>query len=159
MQNVVATFDDPDSALYAIRQVQQAGISSTRIRFKPSGDTEFLKRAGSSQRRLHLNDPQYRPLGVLESLGGFFASLFESHTDESGIYAEALRRGTSLVLVQVERDEAQRIIRVLQDCGAISLEDRVGQWRADGWGRETAIAGDAAGSSRGGHDTEPGASR
>lgn len=131
MQNIVATFDDPNSARYAMERIQEAGIPRERIRFMPSPDTEFLRHAGPSERRP--TDPNYKPKGFLESIGGFFANLLESHTDESGIYSEALRRGTSMVMVQVERDEAKAVIAALQDCGAINLEDRVGQWRAAGW--------------------------
>ncbi|TFZ04866.1 hypothetical protein [Ramlibacter rhizophilus] len=131
MQNIVGTFDDPNSARLAIGRLYTAGIPRDRVHFDPSLDTDFLKHAGPSQPRP--GDPNYHHQSVLESIGGFFANLLESHTDESGIYSEALRRGTSLVFVQAERDEATRVIRILQDCGAIKLEDRVGQWRAEGW--------------------------
>lgn len=153
MQNIVATFDDPNSARLAINRLREAGFEDERIHFRESGDTEFLSHAGPSQRRP--GEPGYRPKGVLESIGGFFANLVESHTDESGIYSEALRRGTSLLLVEAEAGQANKAIRVLQDCGAVNLEDRVGQWRAQGWEPGTPGAGRVAASAAGTHAASP----
>ncbi|MBL0418854.1 hypothetical protein JI739_00705 [Ramlibacter sp. AW1] len=153
MQNIAATFDDPNSARLAMSRVESAGIPRERIHFSPSADADFIKHAGPSQPRP--GQPGYRRQSVLESIGGFFANLLESHTDESGIYSEALRRGTSLLLIEVERDQAQKVIRVLQDCGAISLEDRVGQWRTEGWEPAAPGAGTAAPSSGGVHAASP----
>lgn len=153
MQNIVATFDDPNSAQLAMRRVESAGIARNRIHFNPSPDTEFLQHAGPSQPRP--GQPGYRRQGVLESIGGFFANLLESHTDESGIYSEALRRGTSLVLVEAQQDEVPKVIRLLQDCGAVNLEDRVGQWRAEGWEPGPQGAGTVAASTAGTHAASP----
>ncbi|MEJ7929986.1 hypothetical protein WG922_08380 [Ramlibacter sp. AN1015] len=142
MQNIVATFDDPRAARQAIERLEQAGVARDRIRFDPSGSSEFLDHAGPSQPRP--GDPDYQPRGVLESIGGFFANLVESHTDESGIYSEALRRGTSLLLVQAESSDAERLIGILRGCGAIGLEDRVSQWRTQGWQSVSSAQGGAA---------------
>jgi hypothetical protein len=161
MQNIVATFDDPEAAKQALARLQDAGIPADRIRFDPAVDTEFLAHAGPSQPSP--GEPGYRHQGVLESIGGFFANLLESHTDESGIYSEALRRGTSLLTVRAEGDEAERVVALLQDCGAVNLEDRVGRWRAEGWapgggasaGHGGAGAGSVAASSAGVHSASP----
>lgn len=132
MQNIVATFDHATSARLARERLVEAGLSPAQVHFQPEPGAAFLAHAGPSQPRP--GQPGYRSLGVLESIGGFFANLFESHTDESGIYAEALRRGTCLVLVQAkDADEARHAIEVLRRCGARSLEERVGQWRLEGW--------------------------
>lgn len=132
MQNIVGTFDDESSARLAMNRLLEMGIARERLYFQPSVDAEFLAHAGNVRNRP--GKPGYKPKGVLESFGGFFAHLFESHTDESGIYSEAMRRGTCLLLARAEdQDEAKRIIEVLEDSGAVGLEDRVGQWRAEGW--------------------------
>lgn len=131
MQNIVATFDDPNSARLAISRLKESGIPDDRIRYDPSLDTEFRQHAGSSQPRP--GHTGYKPQGFLESIGSFWANLLESHTDESGIYSEALRRGTSVLMVHAEHDEVNKVCRVLQYCGSKTLEERVGQWRAEGW--------------------------
>lgn len=132
MQNIVGTFDDASSARRALDRLVEMGVPRGRVYFQPSADAEFLAHAGPARTRP--GKPGYKRQGVLESIGGFFANLFESHTDESGIYSEALRRGTCLLLAQAEDPaQARRIIDVLLDSGAVGLEDRVGQWRAEGW--------------------------
>jgi hypothetical protein len=136
MQNIVATFDDPNSARLAISRLKEAGIPDERIRYDPSLDTEFRHHAGSSQSRP--GHAGYKRQGLLESFGSFWANLLESHTDEAGIYSEALRRGTSVVMVRSEHDEVSKVCRILQYCGSKSLEERVGQWRAEGWAPEAA---------------------
>lgn len=132
MQNIVGTFDHASSARLASDRLVAAGVPAGQIHFQPSPGAQFLAHAGTSQPRP--GKAGYRHQGVLESIGGFFANLLESHTDESGIYAEALRRGTCLLLVQArDADEARHVIDVMQHSGAVSLEDRVSQWRVDGW--------------------------
>lgn len=132
MQNIVGTFDHASSARLAGERLQQAGIAPTQIHFQPRPGDKFLAHAGRA--RMRPGKEGYHAQGVLESIGGFFADLFESHTDESGIYAEALRRGTCLLLVQArDADEARHAVDVLAHSGAVSLEDRVSQWRVEGW--------------------------
>lgn len=132
MQNIIGTFDHPSSAKLASERLVAAGVAPTQIHFQPSPGAQFLAHAGPSQPRP--GQAGYHRQSVLESIGGFFANLFVSNTDESGIYAEALRRGTCLLLVQArDADEARHVIDVLEHSGAVSLEDRVGQWRVDGW--------------------------
>lgn len=132
MQNIVGAFKDLSSAQLALHQLQSVGLPLEQLHFKPSPDLEFLARARKARQRP--GHPGYRAHGVLESIGDFFANLFESHTDESGIYGDKLEPGSSLVLVEAQEGaQAQRVIRILQDCGARSLEDHVGQWRLEGW--------------------------
>ncbi|MFD0667455.1 hypothetical protein ACT80S_07030 [Ramlibacter sp. MAHUQ-53] len=134
MQNVVATFDHLSNARLATERLVEAGIPRDQIHFQPEPGAAFRAHAGPSQPRP--GKPGYREQGVFESIGSFFANLFESHTDESGIYAEALRRGTCLLLVQArDADEARHAVDVMEHAGAVSLEDRVGQWRLEGWER------------------------
>mgnify|MGYP001413925432 CR=1 FL=1 len=132
MQNVVATFDHLSNARLATERLVEAGIPRDQIHFQPEPGAAFRAHAGPSQPRP--GKPGYREQGVFESIGSFFANLFESHTDESGIYAEALRRGTCLLLVQArDADEARHAIETLRRCGAKSLEERVAEWRLEGW--------------------------
>lgn len=132
MQNIVATFDHPSNARLATERLVQAGIPPAQIHFQPEPGAAFLAHAGPSQPRP--GKPGYRRQGVFESIGGFFANLFESHTDESGIYALALHRGTCLLLVQArDTDEARHAVDVIEHTGAVRLEDHVGQWRLEGW--------------------------
>ncbi len=132
MQHIVAAFNDMSSARLALNQLSAAGVPRDHLGFKPSPGADFMAHAGPSRRKP--GRPGYQEHGVLESIGDFFANLFESHTDESGIYGKDLRPGTSLVLVEAEEGEqVRRAMRIMQDCGAVRLEDHVGHWRLEGW--------------------------
>lgn len=133
MHNIIATFSDMETLRGAIDRLQQeADVTKARMHLKASHDTEFLAQSGPSQPRP--GQPGYEAQGVLESFGSFWATLFESHTDESGIYAESLRRGSSLLMVEAGSDEeAGRIRRLLRDCGARDIEEDAASWRTEGW--------------------------
>jgi hypothetical protein len=133
MHNIIASFLDMDALRSAIARLQQQeAVPMNRMHLKASHDTEFLARSGPSQPRP--GQPGYQEQGVLESFGSFWANLLESHTDESGIYAETLRRGSSLLMVEADTDEeAARLRRLLRDCGAQDIEEGAAAWRAQGW--------------------------
>jgi hypothetical protein len=133
MHNIIATFSDMETLRSAIERVQrEAAVPKARMHLKASHDTEFLAQSGPSQPRP--GQPGYEAQGVLESFGSFWANLLESHTDESGIYAETLRRGSSLLMVEADSDEeAGRVRRLLRDCGARDIEEDAAAWRTQGW--------------------------
>jgi hypothetical protein len=133
MQNIVGVFEDSRQAQSVVDQLVAAGLARTRIHVQSSPDKEFLAHAGPSLP--NPGKPGYKRQGVLESIGAFFTTLFESHTDESGIYAKALHEGQTLVGVEAATTyEATKAIDILRNGGAIDLQDHVGQWRADAWG-------------------------
>jgi stress response protein YsnF len=77
----------------------------------------------------------------------FFRSLFGDEEDErrgaySETYGEAMRRGNCALAVTA-RDEAEvdRAERLLNECGAIDIDERSQQWRREGWTGSTWSAG------------------
>ncbi|HYF59374.1 MAG TPA: YsnF/AvaK domain-containing protein [Burkholderiaceae bacterium] len=69
-------------------------------------------------------------------IGGWFRSLFGLDDDDETVrmHGEAYRRGATMLSVDA-RDEVQadRAADVLNECGAIDLDDRANQWRSEGW--------------------------
>lgn len=59
-------------------------------------------------------------------------------------YEEGLRRGGTLLLAHVEDAEVEAVIVVLEKTGAVDLDARERDWRAQGWTREAAPATAAA---------------
>lgn len=53
--------------------------------------------------------------------------------DEAGMYAEAVRRGSTLVTATVHQDQLDTATRVMQNHNPVDIDTRVTQWRAKGW--------------------------
>jgi uncharacterized protein (TIGR02271 family) len=66
---------------------------------------------------------------------GFLASLKELFMpeDDRHAYSEAIRRGGFLLTATVEEGSAERAMDILEEHGAVDLDDRREAWRAEGW--------------------------
>lgn len=121
---IVAVFDDRTQAQTAARRLEEAGVSSSAIRIQNTSDD-----ASSGERHEG---------GGIRS---FFAELFgigagkgDDDDDYSGHYAEAVRRGSTVITVQAEGDaQVGMATDVLEDCGAIDIDERLEQWRGAGY--------------------------
>lgn len=67
--------------------------------------------------------------------GGLIGSLTEMGVEKNDaeIYAEAVRRGGSLVTVRADESRSEEVTSILKDAGAIDVQRRVEEWRSDGW--------------------------
>jgi uncharacterized protein (TIGR02271 family) len=71
--------------------------------------------------------------GLLASL----KSLFVPDEDRNS-YSEAVRRGGFLLTAQVEQTSAERAMDILEEHGAVNMDERQQTWRAEGWTGEHA---------------------
>jgi len=73
--------------------------------------------------------------GVGAVTGGLIAGLVEMGIpeDEAGYYAEAVRRGGTLVVVNTTDDWVDRVVEVMEDHDPVDVEQRATEWRAAGW--------------------------
>jgi len=53
--------------------------------------------------------------------------------EEAGAYAEAVRRGSTLVTATVHQDHLDTATRIMQNHNPVDIDTRVTQWRAKGW--------------------------
>jgi hypothetical protein len=67
--------------------------------------------------------------------GGLLGALVDAGLphDEAAFYAEGVRRGGTLVAVRAPDDLHDRVRSVLQQNGAVDLDERATTWRAEGW--------------------------
>jgi hypothetical protein len=67
--------------------------------------------------------------------GGLIGGLAELGVEKSHaeVYAEAVRRGGSLVTVRTDESRADEATSILHDAGAIDVDRRVEEWRSAGW--------------------------
>jgi uncharacterized protein (TIGR02271 family) len=61
-------------------------------------------------------------------------------------YAEGVRRGGSVVAVECDDDEVERVIDILDDDGLLDLDEQQTTWRSEGWqGHDTSTSGGMTG--------------
>lgn len=127
---VAAVFDDYGDAQSALNALYtEGGFTRADVKLSPSEDT-------SEGRQQALRSQQDTSDSGGWSVGGFFSSLFSSdqHTDDAGLYSEAVRRGSYLVTVYAStEDEADRAAGILQRFNAVDLDQRASHWRSSGW--------------------------
>jgi uncharacterized protein (TIGR02271 family) len=116
---LVGMFDKLDEAQEARRKLLQEGLSDSMVKLTSTNS--------AATHPLPMEAGEHR---------GFFARLFglDEPDEYSGHYAEAVRRGSSVVTVQLaDGRSADRVRRILEDCGAIDVDQRVEQWKAGGY--------------------------
>lgn len=85
--------------------------------------------------------------GIGAAAGGIIGALVGAGIPEedAGFYAEGVRRGGTLVMVQASDEVAQRAYDIMNSAGAVDVERRSGDWRGEGWnGFDPAAEGDNA---------------
>jgi hypothetical protein len=116
---VVGIFDEYNEALQARARLVGIGIHAEALEISPRrGGEEGAKRDAP---------PDHR---------GFFARLFGLGRDEeeTGHYAEAVRRGSVALTVSLEDDaRVDEVSHILNECGAIDVDERVERWKAAGY--------------------------
>jgi hypothetical protein len=73
--------------------------------------------------------------GVGAAVGGLVGALVDAGLSEehAGYYAEGVRRGGTLVSVEAEDRDVDRIIDNLDLHNPVDINERVSNWRAEGW--------------------------
>ncbi|MHC2109086.1 hypothetical protein [Methylobacterium sp. CM6246] len=77
--------------------------------------------------------------GIGAAAGGLTGSLTGAGVSESDAhaYAEGVRRGGSLLTVRADEAHAAEAARILEEHGAIDLDDRAQGWESEGWSGQT----------------------
>jgi hypothetical protein len=114
--NIVAMYDDPAALQRAKGRLKCEGLA-----------TEATMRIEQEELVEDLHPPKAR--GVWERLKG----LFGLSGEEAGYYAEGVRRGSQLLVVTVEEQDADRVRQVLRETGAVDIRRRVKRWISTGW--------------------------
>ena len=75
--------------------------------------------------------------GVGAVAGGLIGGLTGAglSEEEAHVYAEAVRRGGTLVIVRTDDASAREAARIMRNCGAVDIERRSELWRGQGWQR------------------------
>jgi uncharacterized protein (TIGR02271 family) len=134
---IVAVYDEYGDAQSAMNALFTEGaFTQADVKLSPAEDTH-------EGRQQALRSQQDTSDGGGWSIGGFISSLFSSdqHTDDAGVYSEAVRRGGYMVSVDAQNEEqVSRAADILQRFHAVDLDQRASHWRSSGW---TAYRSDA----------------
>jgi uncharacterized protein (TIGR02271 family) len=120
---LAGVFDDFEDAERARERLVSAGFRREAIQVMPersawgTGDATY---GGSTAKK--------------GGLRGFFASLFGTDDESHGHYSEAVRRGSIVLTLAVDDErEISRASEILEECGAIDVDERVESWKATGY--------------------------
>lgn len=118
-QTVIGIFDSRDKAQTAVQQLSASGISPDRIDIadRTSTNTE------TTSERYDDNDD--------DSIGGFFRALFGGE-DDARKYSSVARRGCVVTVHAQTDDEASRAADLLDDSGAVDVEEQAARYGYSG---------------------------
>lgn len=121
-RTITAFFDTRQAADKAVADLTTAGIPKQHITVTGSGSTATATE----------NDK-----GFWDSLKDMFLP-----DDDRTFYAEGLRRGGFMVAVRSEEATYNRVLEILDQDGAVDLDQREASWRSEGWtgGAATGVA-------------------
>lgn len=121
---IVAVFERFEQARDAMTALLDNGFERGAIQLNPHADATGVRRASSA------GEQPGAPSGIAH----FLRTLFGMQEQHADMYAEAIRRGSSILTVlagsEARRDEAMRILMRFHP---LDLDERVERWRREGW--------------------------
>jgi uncharacterized protein (TIGR02271 family) len=139
MQTVIGGFDDRATADQAVQRLLEMGFDRSDVHVESNAD------GGSAVGGFEEREVKHQH-------HGFFARLFgldgdgDTYATHANTWNEAVRRGSAVVVVDAaDGEQADRAAGLLHEMGAIDVNERAKQWRADGWTDGAQTQGLAAG--------------
>ena len=129
-KTLVGIFDDNAAAQDAVKQLTNAGIKQGDISIaKNNGGNGYATYGGA-------NSKDYTTeTSVGDKIANFFDGIFgtDINDDERGVYAESVRRGSTVVTVHTDDNMLDRAADILNNAGAVDVDRRSAQYRASGY--------------------------
>lgn len=128
---LVGIFDDYTAAQHAVQALSQAGIKQGDIsiaRNEPAGEG-YTTYGGASSHDYTTGK------SIGDKISDFFSSVFGSETPEADrdVYAEAVRRGSTIVTVNTDDNHLEAAAAILNENGAVDVDRRAAQYQAAGF--------------------------
>lgn len=129
-RTVVGVFDRYESVESAERALHAAGFGDSQIHI--TEQTNARDNASGTQDE-----------GMLSGVRNFFADMFGDNDDnrDAAQYAQAMRMGWTVVKVDAEEDRVSAAALALEQAGAVDIDAKAEEWRADGWNEGLATPG------------------
>jgi hypothetical protein len=116
-RTITALFDTRADADAGAERLRQSGVDADNVRVH---DQDSHKTAGDYS--------THEDKGLWASIKHAFLPDADRHA-----YEEGVRRGGFLLTADVDDDNTAEAVAALEDANAIDLDERAGQWRAQGW--------------------------
>lgn len=134
---VIGIFDDATEARQAVEKLVEEGFSRDRIDLSAQTGTHSDEEntAGEAFPDRHRNTSGTRTeefaddaKDVGSGIGGFFSSLFGDDDDDRNKYARVAGQGSVVTVHASTEDEAERAADILDDAGAVDVNERAAQY-------------------------------
>lgn len=124
-QTVVGIFDDASEAQTAVQELMEAGFSRSNIDMSAQTTSDTHNNASTDYRT---SDDHHREKegGIV----GFFKSLFGDDDSDRDNYTTVGERHSIVTVHAQNDDEAERAADILDDAGAIDVDERAEQYRS-----------------------------
>lgn len=132
MQTVVGVFDTVDEAERARESLLDAGFDDSAVRVQSQAQAlqGWNESASTSSTGSRTGDTDE---GFMASVGRFFSNMFRSSDEHAGHYSEAVRRGSSVVVVMADEGRVETARATLAAAGAVDIDKRTEAWRQEGY--------------------------
>ena len=122
-KTLVALYDTVPEAERVVQELMADGFARSDIHLALN-DTQ----SHATQRSAVEGDAAYAGATLLATLADLGVPADEAHA-----YAEGVRRGGALVVVESGDDQAERGMAILQRLHPVNMHERTAQWRQEGW--------------------------
>src|ERR687884_320098 len=122
-KTLVALYDTVTDAERVVQELMADGFARSDIHLALN-DTQ----SRATQRSTVEGDAAYAGATLLATLTDLGVPADEAHA-----YAEGVRRGGALVVVESGDDQAERGMAILQRLHPVNMHERTAQWRQAGW--------------------------
>lgn len=129
-QTVIGVFDDASEAQQAMQELMEAGFSRNNIDLSAQTSSDMTGSSSYQTDSAHTHENREEKGGI----SGFFASLFGTDDDDDrrlrDNYTTVGDRHSILTVHAMDADEAQRAADIMDDAGAIDVDERANQYRS-----------------------------
>ena len=127
---LVGIFDDYPTAQRVAQELAQSGFQLSDINITFNDPERGYTNYGGTDASQSTTGT-----GIGDRISNFVGNLFGSDVDESdrGIYAESLRRGSTLVTVKAEDQLVDTAAEIMNRHGAVDIDQRAAQYQASGY--------------------------
>jgi hypothetical protein len=116
---IVGVYDNYEQAQRATSELTAAGFDREFMQVTPYGDDQY-----PGQR---IDGDQVSYAGVRALFG------MDEDPGHHDAYAEAVRRGSYLVAINVEDDDIDRVVDIMSRFDPVDIQERTSHWKQQGW--------------------------
>lgn len=126
---VIGKYEDHAHALSAKHEVLASGFSRGQVQLNPDDELSGARSPKSAPENKTVSGS-----AIGDLFGAMLGTQSENKSTYSNLYADAVRRGDSVLTVEVySEDERARAWQIMGDHGPVDIEERSIDWVWHGW--------------------------